>query len=525
MILLPLLTLADPFDLKTPWASAFAPVASRSTTVHNANELRAAMPRGGTVHLAAGVYDLGTEGLPIWMPTVLEGAGVGKSVILVGSQYKAANAPVPGDDYGLKVFGDTIGLKSLTIRNASRASVRNGIMRGGPTGHLNRRVFLDGVGIEMGNGIALAFDGLEDVLMRDCVVTSTAAGDNPVRIVGARRLQMRGNRFTWRAGRVVVLYAEDSDLVGNAFTLDKSHRSKAESGGLELSFASDLRVWDNQVTTSGSSAVDQNDAEGVMTQMSILGEYQGDGKVVAARGGDLATTMRWGDDPWLAPGFPVTRRKALYVLSGRAAGTWRWASPGSSDGVVHLDSPFATAPAPGDRVSLGTVTAYKLDVRRNRVSGYNVGIELYDGGLDCTVVDNAVTNGGGIFLRSVSIRSNRSPRSTNDHFPLWGVVAKRNAIANLDGRKPAALDVYSTDVGNTGLPRPFHGVFVQDNRIEGRNQEFGGEGPWRDGLLVGWNNTLGPQVAAGRRGGVVASGNAFKNAGIFVDRRRASGVK
>ena len=501
--LLALLAAPDPFGLKTPWAGAFAAMAARPTDVRDVPGLLRAVKQGGLVRLAAGTYRLSGVGLPMNGHVVLQGAGMGKTVLEVGAKYSQARLPKEGE-FEFILYGSDMGLRDLTVRNANPTGVPNGVLGAGPPWGRNERCFFDRVEFQIGNGRPVGFWAPVDCLVRDCRVVSTSAIQPPFSLGGGTRVRMEGCTVEYRAGRVILTYLTDSTVVGNTFLLDGRHRGqgRAETGGVELSFAHGVEFRRNKVIQTGPSGTGDNDGEMIMTQQSNVPEWQGAGEVVRTDGLSVTTDMRWGSDPWLAPGYPVTRRKAIYLLSGRGAGQWRWATPGPSDGTVRIDRAWDVPPAKGDPVSVGSVTAYHLRIADNVVENGSLGIELYAGGLGCEISGNTLRNTGGLVLRATSSRSPTTPGSGPQHFPVWDCAVTGNTLINSSGKRPAAIAVYAWDVGDTRLPLGVKGIKVARNRIQGRNMEVrGGLGTF-DGVEVSSVAELGNTPSEDRLVGV-----------------------
>ena len=474
---------ADPFGLRTSWASAFAPIAARRTTVSSVAALRSAVARGGTVHVAAGEYDLSSRRLELRPGTVVEGDGMGRTVLVVGSLYTDASPP-PSGEYGISLFGAEIGLRRLTIRNANASARPSTPLRVG-AGKSNDRNFWDEVEFQLGNGLPVSLMTPTDALIRDCLIRTTALDQSPLRLSGATRLRFEHNRVEYRRNRVAFNMMTDCAIVDSDFTFDGDDHTvgSRETGGLELSYASNVDVKRNRITETGNPTSRRNDGEMIMTQTSNVAEYYGAGRIVRAAGLAVETDLSWGDDPWLSVRHPRTRRKAIYVLTGPGAGQWRWATPGAADGRVRIDRAWDVAPEAGDQVAVGSVTAYRLRVRDNTIRGGKVGINVYSGGIEVSVVGNRLVNAGALVLRSDSRPAKgRTPHSTLQHNPLIDAFAEDNSIRSEAGN-PAALAVVDLDAG-TGLPLGMLRVRATDNTIVGRDRAVKGNVGGFDGVQV-----------------------------------------
>ncbi len=513
--MLPILAL-DPFALGTPWAGAFAGLAGKPVEVRTVTALREAVARGGYVRLEAGTYDLSGSTLNVPARTVIEGAGMGRTVLLVRR--------TDGGDHAIRLLGTEIGLRAMTVRNEGGEV---GVLRGNwGGGHDDARTFLDGVAFEIGKGQPVWLLGSPDVLIRGCRFVSTSDRQPPLHLDGMTRCDFERNLVEWRTGRVALTMWSDSRIVGNAFRLDGGHRGpgRPETGGVELSYANDVEFAGNRVVQYGPYGTGDNDGEMVMTQASNLPEWQGAGSVLAARGTTLETDLDWGGDPWIAPNSYPTQRRAVYLLTGPGAGQWRWATP-AGQGRIEVDRPWKTPPERGDRMSAGSVTAHRLRIRDNTILHGVRGIEIYAGALECEVSGNTVRDSGGIVLRSSSERSGRTPRSGLEHWPLWNCRAMGNRVSNADGWRAAALSVLDVDVSATGLPLAIRNVVVSGNIIVGKGQRFSadnvGDFDGIEGKSVAMVANVPPAV--GRQEGVVFRDNRLAGAVERIERSATRG--
>ena len=497
-----LAVVADPFGLGTSWASGFADIAARPTTVRTAPELRAAVARGGLVRLAAGEYDLRGGKLTIGPKTVLKGAGRGKTVLLVGG--------IRPEEYAVEFFATALGgMRDLTVRNVNPTAVPNGVVMGMWGGIPNAKGFLIGVDFDLGGGLPVLFNSPTDFLVRDCRFTSTSMLAAPILLCGGMRFRFERNVVDWRTGRANLTEAEDSAIVDNEFRLDGRYRGpgRPETGGVELGGAVNTDFARNRVVQYGRRGSGDNDGEMINVQ-NTWPEYMDAGKVVSASGLLVGTDLRWGSDPWYAPLFPRSRRRTIFVLSGTGAGQWRWAEP-SGDGTVRVDRPWGAKPRAGDRVSVGSLSAYDLRIAGNTVEGGNAGLVVWNGGVRVSVTGNTFRNTGPLAMRAATLDMERprTPRSRTENFPLWDCVVSGNTLVNSEGRRPAMIQVHSTDVQASGLPLAIRGITVEGNTIRGRSQRWG---VLEDGIVVSSVvETSGARPRPERVSGVVVRNNAL----------------
>ena len=424
--------MADTFDLKTSWASQFAEKVNLHTPVSievptNTNDSKAigtslvtqlreacasTAPSGKVIKLPAVTIDLGNPDfgdqtpLLIYGGNLLRGAGMGKTIIRVGGQYKGAENLSSDAKTLIRMMGDDIGLCDLTIVNDSAnkfQTVDKGVLTDSPecgvingnyfgTGY-NNRIVWDRVEFALGLGFPAAFAAY-DWLVRNCRFTTNSLSSGGVRLLGFRGLFLN-NSVSQRAGRSYFNFCTGVVIRGNVFRLSGPRVIQTESGCIELTFSKDVVLVDNLMMADGQDVVNSS-GEIMTSQVAEYPEWFGKGEVKEqVTGTTIVTTARrdlgnGSPTGYHTPDFeaePRTERKAIFVATGPGARQWRWVTE-TTDGTYCMDRPLDVMPSVGDIVTISSVPAYRVSARRNVLSGGSVGLQFFGGGIECECLGN-----------------------------------------------------------------------------------------------------------------------------------------
>ena len=439
--------------------------------------LRQAAVSGGYVSLGVGTFDLSGAALEITGGTVIQGAGIGKTFLLIGGQYGPTDTPANGQSQ-IVYLGGNIALVDLTIVNISRSLNPMAIFY---SAGLLPNIVWDRIEIDAGDPQEWGF-AADGWLVRDCRLNSR--GDAPG-FAGRNGLLTR-TTCVYTGNRTRFNYLSDSKVIGNYFRLCGTRAIDKESGGTELTFVKNV-VFENNWVVSDGQGVTSSSGELLTSQISNVPDWYDVGTVVSVSGTTLVTSLRRipSGVSFYAPNHLVTDRKAVFVQDGAGAGQWRWISE-LADGSYSMDRPFVTPPAAGDRIGVSSVAAYQAKINNNVFIGGSVGIQLYSGALECEANNNLVQSSGGIWFRAVATPSSQGSR----FLPVWDCKISGNTISEERPYPPvsgvsvnsveywtnrpraASLLLVANGTDGLGLPLMVKSTVVTKNKIYGTGHSF-----------------------------------------------------
>src|SRR4029077_9478478 len=185
-----------------------------------------------------------------------------------------------------------------------------------------------------------------------------------------------------------------------------------DSGGLEIDLVDDLTVLNNTFDTAGkiSSA---NDGETINSQ-GCNSPDQNLGTVGAASSTHI-------EDP--SKHWKSLDGYAVAVVTGPGAGQWRSILSNTSTSLT-IDRPWLLIPPAGSKYVITQWSAQTLLIKGNLLTDNPKGVWMYCGGADVAIVNNALHDSSGIWLRA-------DQRVKSDRFNLLigALVADNNVIA------------------------------------------------------------------------------------------------
>lgn len=459
----------DPLALGVPWAKDFAFVSNvynvktdpRLTVkaigdgVHDDTAAiqkamdKAASSGGGEVYLPTGTYrvDNGTL-VQQWSKVVVKGDGMGKTVLQYGYRFTPTTPPASAGSGGFWMLNMTaLGMLNLTLQNMNTSSVPNmGIFSHDSGGDSEN--FFKNVEFRQGNGYGLFIGSTDKLLFDGCKVSTLSTQCGPMYLDGNKNQIFRNSTIDYRVGRVVFPYSYKLIFENNVVTRDTNYAKfgMPEQGGIELSFGEQVVVNNNVFQTSGPLP-DRGDLDGetIMTQRSNCNASYATGNVISATatsvtlGGSLPSTM-------LAnPSIPMPYPN-IVITSGKGMGQVR-KLVGRVGNVFVMDTPWTSAPDATSVYALGSWPAARQMYLGNRLTGSNIGISIYNGGLDMVVANNNLLNCGQILVRS---EARHDDSGQFQEFTLaWNVLVEGNTVTNTNGFRPAQIASDST-VDNGG---------------------------------------------------------------------------
>ena len=470
--------------LGVPWASDFAAIAANVINVKTDSRLAATAKGdgvsddtaaiagaislasrlgGATVYFPAGQYKITTPsnssaGSPLKVPSrvILRGNSSTTSVLYLYDAGAAAETDGTwtwgGIDFsGASLSGITdLGVSAVpTPSTAACAVLWN---RGTPA---VSEVFFNNLNAQLGNCRAVWIENTNDFLLQGSLINCTQSAGNasqigPVYFASDTNISVLNSTFTYNYGR---LHVTNDSLVlfqGNSITRDAQGKSQddgtaIESGGIELSFGSNVQVINNTVKTLNAPPDEAGDGESILTQQGDMLDILDAGSISS----ETPTTITDTNALW---GAVTSARLAQYpgevvaMLSGPATGQVRTIqSINTSTKTITLSQPWSPMPASGDLYSIFRWTLSNATITGNTLIDDPNGIVIYDGCDNCTVQNNALMNSRQIILRVAdTILENSSfPEGRRTHRVALNTNIANNTDSNSSGVRPAyiALDV------------------------------------------------------------------------------------
>jgi hypothetical protein len=516
--------LADPFGIGLGWADELDATAAEIINVktdgrltlhcvgdgatNDAPAFREALALAQSLGAATVYFPVGTFRIDdgtmcqVAPGTALKGAGRNLTTLQVGYRFTVSVAPTAGY-YPIGLYGERIGMIGLHVQNLNGHSTPNGVIR--PVTAIGLCFLID-CRFTLGNGKPITLTTPVDGAIRGNEFSSTNLVDGPLDVAGGQRLFVEGNAFAYRRGRVKLTMARRSVIRGNVLSIDPAYfvplsEGGSETGGIEFSYGQEVLVAGNSGGFSSAPEPFEGYGELLMAQSSNLTEYRVVSTVASVAGTAVTVVGGFGTTDWYAPNTPQFRRHRAQVLTGAAAGQSRWIE-GHDAATMTLESPIAGL-APGDRVNVNSMAAYRHTILDNPLSFGMTAVTVYSGGEECDAFGNAGTNSGPIYLRSDTRLDPLSGSGRTFHQPLWDCRAEGNGLTNTLGLKPACLSLSLIHVSGPDYP-----LMIKDVRLAGNT-------------IVGIDDAPGPEVLASFDGVELV---AISEQGLPFDPAWASGI-
>jgi hypothetical protein len=319
----------------------------------------------------------------------------------------------------------------------------------------------------------LSWSGVSNVLLADSLFSLGSQNGAPYFIQSSSWYIVRGNVFRYLRKRMTVLESHDGLIEGNHSTRDfKLPLVKpGDSGGLDADFVERLTILNNTFDSDGK-VTQLNDGETINSQ-GCNSLRQSLGSVSQSSSSELAdSTAHW---------LPL-EGYIVAIVTGRDAGEWRTVVRNTSDSLA-VDLPWRTPPAPGSNYVITRWSARALLVKGNRLTNNPKGVWLYCGGTDLAVIDNALNNSSGIWLRS-------DQRLADHRFNLLlGAQVANNSIDSSIADRPAFVAI---ELARVKTPNLF-GTGVFNVNVRGNSVNCNYSAPPNPYLLDGfWNDVTTP---------------------------------
>ena len=459
---------------------------------------------GGLVVIPPGTYNVDAPARPgtsssLVLPANVVLKGSGSSTILrFGMRYTPTNAP--GQEFWLQVdWPGLSAITNLTIQNRNtNARPNNTIVRGAPWVPMDRVAFKY-VTFDMGNGLAMSFEGATHLAIEDCSFTCTSLYSSPFYFPSCRWLTMRNLNVRYRAGRIWVQSCEDSQIQDSVFERDMNYAVPGlmESGGLETSFGQRLVVRNNQVTGAGPvSKKGGVDGEMILSQNSDIPDFNYVGTASWATPSSL-TDMNADWAPY--PSWQASRgsnRMVVAITSGRGLGQWRFAKYVAGMSVI-VDAPWQVMPDSTSGYTITGLSNYQQFIMNNTITNGCAAVVFYNGAIDSLIYQNVGINAGPIALRGENSPIAYPAGSNYRNELCWYNQVAGNYLDNSNAFTPAAITIQTIVPGRYVPTSTTLGAEVRNNLIVVRcgfytyqTEGAGYDGYWNVGIV--YNGTLNP---------------------------------
>jgi hypothetical protein len=460
---------------------------------------------GGVVYLPAGTYRLaspaGSYILMGWN-VVLQGHSASDTTILMGP---ATQQPASYTFLGFYWTPNAkmSGLADLSIKNIDTLSqvVKNAVS-GGPTSKL----FIARVNWDLGTGLFLNFTNAD----RMVVVNSTfhqsinnqmpnanypaQGGVGPIVFQNLTNFTFRNNIIGWASSGNAFLTISSGVIEGNHFTRSASDKivvtaaninylnsgqavtigeSVQRQMGRQLSveFAWNVAIQNNIFDVADGVLLHNNyDGETILSEGGAFSPEADVGTVTSASTTSVTDSSKCaGTCKWTY--FPPNNfnwGSKIAIVSGQGSGQWRQIVS-LSNNTFTVSPAWSVTPAPGDHFSIFVPSMENVIIRNNVMQNNPAGILLYAAGFyNVSIVNNTITDNGGIFLFSIQNTSGvglSSPKSGQ----LRSIEVNGNTVTNTKGLNPAYIAVNAaldnpTSIWGTGLDN----IVVRNNSIKAK---------------------------------------------------------
>lgn len=460
----------DPFALGVGWASGFARVAARvvgaggrsrqdsgvacngvaddTAAVQSVVDFLAAAG-GGVLRLPSGTCRFAGS-VQLKSRVVLQGAGKDRTVIRYEASY-----PIWGR--GL----DLVGVRDLTLTN-TRGQIESPLLQD------STRVFIQNVRFELGGGVHMYLTGNTNMVVSgsDFVQPRNPKGYGPYTFGGCSGLVFSGNTTSLADGAANFPDVHDAYIGQSRFTRDArdNQSAKGVTHSLTMDFAHRIAIVGNSFDVLGGPIVNKfrNDGETLLTE-------GGGGRRTENLGTVLASTANTLSDPGntinvhqFGPG-PIPENYGVAIVGGKGAGQTRRVT-GYASGTITVDRPWDVVPDVSSHYATFVWGLEKSLIKGNTLAQNPRGIWLYQTAIrEVDIVDNVITEGGGIYLRSAQNLGTRS------FVPMLGVRIANNRITNTDKQWRSYISVMFVRMDEPDFGVGTIGVEVRNNTLQANN--------------------------------------------------------
>ncbi len=414
----------DPFALGVGWGAGFT-FASRTINAKAACDgsqddsaniqlaIDTVSVSGGVVVLPAGTCRV-AKTINLSSHVVLKGAGKDVTILRYESNY-----PVSARG------ADLVGLSDLTL-------VNSGAVIEGPTWQNNSRSFLLRVKIDMGVSRQLFFTSNSNFAVAECdfIQRGSIGGQNPYLFNNSAGLLFRNNTTSSIDGSPTFQHIHDSLFLSNHFTRDASHQNETPviaTHRFVMDFSYRVSIVGNtfDVVNGPITNKTRNDGETLLTEGGGAKRTENLGTVGSATSNSITDTSNVLNVNPFGTGLP--ENYGVAIVSGNGAGQTR-EIVSYSNGTMTVDSRWDVIPDTSSHYATFVWGLEKVILKGNTLVDNPRGIWLYQTAIrDVDILDNTITNGGGIYLRSFQSVSARQ------FDPIYNVRIRGNSVANSTG--------------------------------------------------------------------------------------------
>lgn len=456
----------DPFALGVGWAAGFSAIAGK--VVFAARDARLASKVlcnglvddtpaiqagidlvasvGGVLQLPPGTCRL-TGSLKLKSRVVVQGAGKDRTVIRYESNY-----PLWGR--GL----DLAGVRNLTLMN-TRGRIESPLLQD------SRRVFLQNVSFQLNGGLHMYLSGNTNFVVAgsDFIQPKNPDVNGPMVVSGSSGLVFVGNNIVFAHGAPHFSKVHDAYITKNRFTRDArdNQNSKSITHSLTMDFAHRIAVVGNTFDVLGGPITNKfrNDGETLLTEGGGGRRTENLGTVASATATTLSDpTNKIVVTPFAAGQIP--ENYGVAIVGGRGAGQSRRVTA-YTQGTLTVDKPWDMVPDTTSRYSTFVWGLEKSLIKGNTLVQNPRGIWLYQTAIrEVDIVDNTMTEGGGIYLRSAQNLKSRL------FVPMFGVRIAGNNITNTTKQWRSYISVMFVRMDEQDFGIGTVGVEVRNNILQ-----------------------------------------------------------
>lgn len=456
----------DPFALGVGWGAGFSAIAAKvvlaasdarlgskvvcNGLVDDTPAIQAAVDLvatgGGVLQLPPGTCRLAGS-LKLRSRVVLQGAGKDRTVI----RYEA-NYPLWGR--GL----DLAGVRNLTLIN-TRGRIESPLLQD------SRRVFLQNVRFQLNGGLHMYLTGNTNFVVAgsDFIQPKNPYENGPFVLNGSSGLVFTGNTIVFAHGAPSFSKVHDAYVTQNRFTRDAqdNQNSKSVTHSLTMDFAHRVAIVGNTFDVLGGPIANKfrNDGETLLTEGGGGRRTESLGTVASATATTLSDPTNKIDVTPFAAG-QIPENYGVAIVGGRGAGQSRRVTA-YTESTLTVDAPWGVVPDTTSRYSTFVWGMEKSLIKGNTLVQNPRGIWLYQTAVrEVDIVDNTMTEGGGIYLRSAQNLKSRL------FVPMFGVRIASNNITNTTKQWRSYISVMFVRMDELDFGIGTIGVEVRNNTIQ-----------------------------------------------------------
>ncbi len=388
----------DPLALGVGWAAGFdfvnhviAAQATCDGTTDVTEAIEAAVQKavsdgGGVVSLPGGTCRVAGT-IKLASRVVLRGAGQDRTILVYGANY-----PIQATG------ADLVGLQDLQLRNG-------GAVQEGMLWRDNTRSVIQRVTFDMQKSRQWFLTANRDIVFDHNTIVQTDSFDeqNPYRFDDSSGLVFAHNRSINVAGSPTFQRVHDSVFIGNHFSRDASRQDETPVVAhhqFVIDFAYRVAIVGNLFDVANGPITNtlRNDGETILVEGGGPSRTEHTGTVADATGRTLMDPDSAIDLDPFKTGLPWNY--AVAIVSGKGTGQTRRIT-GFHGSTLAVDHDWDVVPTSGSHYATFVWGLKDVLIEGNTLRDNPRGIWLYSSSVDdIDIVDNEITDGGGIYLRS-----------------------------------------------------------------------------------------------------------------------------